>query len=85
MSDSSSGLAWPDWQDKNAYHYSASLTSRGWAWEFLRRNRIFRAEIAAALRWIDSSKTLTGTIFRMPPGAFDLSSWGLIFCKLDRK
>ncbi|WP_352855579.1 DUF6499 domain-containing protein [Mesorhizobium sp. M0902] len=32
----------PDWWDKNSYGYTAHLTTRGWAWEFLRRNPAFR-------------------------------------------
>lgn len=26
---------WPDWWDKNSYGYTAHLTRRGWAWEFV--------------------------------------------------
>lgn len=33
----------PDWRDPANYAYTAHLTARGWAWEFLRRNPAFRA------------------------------------------
>ncbi|WP_353682934.1 DUF6499 domain-containing protein [Mesorhizobium sp.] len=48
---------WPDWRDKNSYDYTAHLTRRGWAWEFLRRDPAFRHHLAIALeraKWRES-------------------------------
>lgn len=44
------GPAWPDRQDDGDYGYVERLTSRGWAWEFLRRNPDFQKDLANALR-----------------------------------
>jgi len=32
----------PNWRDPLSYEYTLSLSNRGWAWEFLRRNPKFR-------------------------------------------
>jgi hypothetical protein len=37
------GGAMPDWRNPDLYSYTASLTTLGWAWEFLRRNNDYRA------------------------------------------
>jgi hypothetical protein len=35
----------PDWRSKESYAYTRNLTRLGWAWEFLRRNPQFQAEL----------------------------------------
>lgn len=35
----------PDWRSKESYAYTANLTRLGWAWEFLRRNPRFQADV----------------------------------------
>ncbi|WP_352687281.1 DUF6499 domain-containing protein, partial [Mesorhizobium sp. M0601] len=49
MDEIISGPAWPDRQDDGDYGYVERLTSRGWAWEFLRRNPDFQKDLANAL------------------------------------
>lgn len=69
----------PDWRDADAYGYTAGLTRRDWAWEYLRRNPAFRRDLLTMLdrldwreteRTIDIGKTV------------DLSSWGIMFCNV---
>jgi hypothetical protein len=75
----------PNWQDNGAYDYTAHLTSRGWAWEFLRRNPDFCRDLLHALRYTARSEVRADIfLIRLPPRSVDLSRWGLLFCKLDR-
>ena len=37
----------PDWKDHASYEYTQELNSQGWAWEFLRRNKGYRADYIA--------------------------------------
>ena len=37
----------PDWKDDASYEYTQALNSQGWAWEFLRRNKGYRADYIA--------------------------------------
>lgn len=76
---------WPDWQDGGAYAYCAHLTSRGWAWEFLRRNPAFQNDLAKTLRSATSSRVQSADVFSLPARDVDLSRWGLLFCKRDRQ
>ena len=39
----------PDWRNPDLYSYTDSLTTLGWAWEFLRRNNDYRAAYEAFL------------------------------------
>jgi hypothetical protein len=39
-----------DWRDPAAYDYTRALTRDGWAWEFLRRNPLYRAAWNEILR-----------------------------------
>jgi len=34
-----------DWRDARSYDYTAGLDGAGWAWEFLRRNPDYQAEV----------------------------------------
>ncbi|WP_368860641.1 DUF6499 domain-containing protein [Mesorhizobium sp. GbtcB19] len=80
------GPAWPDWQDDHSYAYCTHLTSRGWAWEFLRRNATFRERLNAALQVAERSRSPFDHMVRLSPrGTVDLSPWALLFCKLQRK
>lgn len=76
---------WPNWQDDSAYGYCAHLTSRGWTWEFLRRNSAFQRELAETLRSAASSRIQSLDVVSLPASAVDLSRWGLLFCKLNRQ
>ena len=39
----------PDWRNKESYAYTVNLTRLGWAWEFLRRNPRFQADVRQEL------------------------------------
>ncbi len=83
MSETNSGPVWPDWRDDDAYAYCLHLTSRGWGWEFLRRNPEFQWDLSAFLRRVDLSQSELADIFRIPASESDLSFWGVLFCQLD--
>lgn len=85
MSETISGPVWPDWQDDHAYAYSQHLTSRGWAWEFLRRNPGFQNDLRAVLQRVDLSRSGTADIIRMAAAEPDLLFWGILFCKLAQE
>ncbi|MER9927187.1 MULTISPECIES: DUF6499 domain-containing protein [unclassified Mesorhizobium] len=79
------GPAWPDRQDDGDYGYVERLTSRGWAWEFLRRNPDFQNDLANALRRAERTNAGAVDIISLPSNTADLSRWGLLFCKLESK
>ncbi|RTM05691.1 MAG: hypothetical protein EKK31_15125 [Hyphomicrobiales bacterium] len=83
MSTTDAVRAWPDWQDDETYAYCAQLTSLGWAWEFLRRNPLFLRDLAVISHRIEPSRSRAVTVTTLATLAIDLSSWGLIFCKLE--
>ena len=62
------------WRDPAAYLYGLALDDAEWAWEFLRRNRRFRAAV-------DPPPATDATAISSPqPGAGDaLEAWGLHF------
>ncbi|MER9643350.1 DUF6499 domain-containing protein [Mesorhizobium sp. M0239] len=78
------GPAWPDRQDDDDYGYVERLTSRGWAWEFLRRNPDFQKDLANALLGAERTNPRSVDIISLPSNTVDLSRWGLLFCKLER-
>lgn len=78
------GPAWPDRQDDGDYRYVERLTSRGWAWEFLRRNPDFQKDLANALLGAERTNARSVDIISLPSNTVDLSRWGLLFCKLER-
>ncbi|MER9482848.1 DUF6499 domain-containing protein [Mesorhizobium sp. M0494] len=78
------GPAWPDRQDDGDYGYVERLTSRGWAWEFLRRNPDFQKDLANALRGAERTNARSVDIISLPSNSVDLSRWGLLFCKRER-
>ncbi|WP_443136869.1 transcriptional regulator domain-containing protein [Mesorhizobium sp. ORS 3428] len=79
------GVAWPDWQDTSTYDYTAQLTARGWAWEFLRRNPDFQNDLAPIVHRARCTQTDSGDSTIRLPKSVDLSRWGLLFCKFDWK
>ncbi|MER8466425.1 DUF6499 domain-containing protein [Mesorhizobium sp. M1396] len=78
------GPAWPDRQDYGDYGYVERLTSRGWAWEFLRRNPDLQKDLANALRGAERKNARSVDIISLPSTPVDFSRWGLLFCKLER-
>lgn len=66
-----------DWRDERSYDYTAGLTLREWAWEFLRRNPAFQRDLTAARQ---HCKTWSLQPFLdMVASAGDLSRWGVLF------
>ncbi|MER9345286.1 DUF6499 domain-containing protein, partial [Mesorhizobium sp. M0601] len=55
------------------------LTSRGWAWEFLRRNPDFQKDLANALCGAERTNARSVDIISLAPNTVDLSRWGLLF------
>ena len=73
----------PDWRDEKAYAYTARLTRREWAWEFLRRNGEFQRDLKTALEYADLQKeTAAITIVKSP---VDLTKWGAMFCDIAER
>ncbi len=68
------------WQHAANYDYTRHLTRRGWAWEFLRRNKDYVVDWGVAKSEVTM---LTGQggpqTLRLGPGASRLQLWGLIF------
>ena len=71
------GLEWPDWRATASYGYTARLTRRRWAWEFLRRNPTFRHDLAAVLQ--NAKITFSGEGAQVVRSTADLSRWGVLF------
>ncbi|WP_265518234.1 transcriptional regulator domain-containing protein [Nitratireductor luteus] len=67
----------PDWRNEKAYAYTAQLTRRGWAWEFLRRNPEFRHQLAIAIQQAMCSEVRAA--LQVIRSAVDLSRWGILF------
>ncbi len=66
-----------DWRDERSYDYTAGLTPREWAWEFLRRNPAFQRDLIAARQ---QAHTLSNQPFLdVVALAGDLSRWGVLF------
>lgn len=60
----------PDWRRGETYVYTEMLTRVGWAWEFLRRNPAFQADLNC--RPAPSSEEVSERS--------DLKRWGICFC-----
>ncbi|WP_246135848.1 transcriptional regulator domain-containing protein [Mesorhizobium intechi] len=66
-----------DWRDERSYDYTAGLTTREWAWEFLRRNPAFQLDVTIAGQ---RAKTWSHQPFlNVVTSAGDLSPWGVLF------
>lgn len=61
----------PDWRRPDTYAYTETLTRIGWAWEFLRRNPAFQADLGS--RPSQSSKEVSERS--------DLKRWGICFAE----
>lgn len=72
----------PDWRDERSYDYTAGLTPREWAWEFLRRNPAFQRDVIAASQ--QASTLSYGPSLDVVRSAGDLSSWGILFRRVLR-
>lgn len=68
---------WPDWWDEGSYDYTARLTRRGWAWEFLRRNPAFQRDLLRALERVEHVESRGFLDVFVSP--VDLSRWGVLF------
>ncbi len=72
----------PDWRDRSHYDYTASLSRRGWAWEFLRRNPEFRKASRALnpnLVSVDSPSPAFRTV-AIVKALHALEDWGVFYC-----
>lgn len=63
-----------DWRLPAAYEYTKQLSRSGWAWEFLRRNPLYRAESGSQS---DESVSSEGDNDDDPPAW--VGRWGLMF------
>jgi hypothetical protein len=70
----------PDCQNVRAYDYTRGFSRADWAWEFLRRDREFRAVLAKFSEHATTKAAAPNvTLCRIRRGAPSLSHWGLIF------
>jgi len=71
----------PDWRNANAYPHPAKTSRNAWAWEFLRRNPIYRKW------WIDRYEPLTKLIVRprLVPETNRKSNHKNFIIRLDQK
>lgn len=68
------------WQHAANYDYTRHLTRRGWAWEFLRRNKQFVADWDAAQSEVTMLLGQGGPLkLRLCMAASRLQRWRLIF------
>lgn len=70
----------PAWGDPRAYDYTARLSRREWAWEFLRRNQNFveawrTSQLEYGLAGYDAGTTMLVSRYETPR----LSEWGLLY------
>ena len=69
-----------DWKDNHGYDYTARLSRREWAWEFLRRNACFcearrTCQLEYGILGYDAATTMLVSQFETPP----LTAWGLLY------
>lgn len=62
----------PDWRRPETYAYTTSLTRAGWAWEFLRRNPAFQADLACHAPAVSTKEVSERS---------ELKRWGICFCR----
>jgi len=68
------------WQQAVDYDYTRHLTRRGWAWEFLRRNKGYVLDWSVVQSEVTIVRGQGGPeTFRLGAGASRLQPWGLIF------
>jgi len=66
-----------DWQLPESYRPLVRLTRRQWAWEFLRRNPIFREELISSLHGVEETNGKGG--LQKVRYFAELSRWGVLF------
>jgi len=69
------------WKDSHSYDYTARLSRREWAWEFLRRNPHFceawrTHQLEYGIVGYDGGTTMLVSQFETPR----LADWGLLYC-----
>lgn len=68
------------WLHSANYDYTRHLTRRGWAWEFLRRNKHYIADWAVAQGEITMLRGQGGPVtLKLGADASRMQRWGLIF------
>jgi hypothetical protein len=68
------------WQHAANYDYTRHLTRRGWAWEFLRRNKDYVVDWGVAQSDVTMLMGQGGPeVLRLGASASRLQPWGLIF------
>lgn len=68
-----------DWRDSDTYYRSAcSLTDRGWAWEFLRRNPDYRAQSSSVKLLDHADDDRKPAIVERCQNTATAAPWGLI-------
>ncbi|MBZ0216293.1 MAG: DUF6499 domain-containing protein [Fimbriimonadaceae bacterium] len=66
------------------YDYTRHLTHRGWAWEFLRRNKHYVVDWGVAQSEVTMLTGQVGPVrLRLGAGASRMQRWGLIFRRRD--
>jgi len=79
------GAGAQDWLEDETYRYTARLTRRGWAWEFLRRNAAFVGDLAVAVERVTHRELAANlSILSLPRDLLGLAKWGLRFRQLRR-
>ena len=75
-----------DWLGDETYRYTARLTRRGWAWEFLRRNAAFVGDLKVAIERVTHMQQAPKlSILSLPRGLPTLAKWGLRFRQFRRR
>lgn len=68
------------WLHATNYDYTRQLTRRGWAWEFLRRNKHYVVDWSVAQSEIKALQGQDGPVtLRLGADASRMRRWGLIF------
>jgi hypothetical protein len=68
------------WLQAASYHYTRHLTRRGWAWEFLRRNKHYAVDWSAVQSEVTMLPGQGGPLtLRFGADASRMQRWGLIF------
>lgn len=69
-----------DWLEDDNYRYTANLTRRGWAWEFLRRNAAFVGDLMVALERVSHARKAPKlSVLSLPRSLPGLAKWSLRF------
>jgi hypothetical protein len=74
----------PDWQDEAQYSSLLELDRPGWAWEWLRRNADYIAEVQGGLAGEAVSESGAAPTIICSPSPDGASRWGLCFPRSRR-